>query len=62
MGTAITVEGISKEYRLGLINNGRLYRDFQSWMARLRKKDDPWTKIGEDSKFGKKDQIGRAHV
>jgi len=57
MGTAITVEGISKEYRLGLINNGRLYRDFQSWMARLRKKDDPWTKIGEDSKFGKKDRF-----
>jgi len=39
--TVISVEQLSKEYRLGTINHGMLYRDLQSWWARLRGKDDP---------------------
>ncbi len=53
MSTAVRIEGVSKEYRLGVINNGRLYRDLQSAWARLRGKEDPWSKIGEEGRFGR---------
>lgn len=43
---AIKVENLSKYYRLGVINNGTLFRDIQSWMARLRGKEDPHAKLG----------------
>lgn len=43
---AIRVENLSKYYRLGVINNGTLFRDIQSWMARLRGKEDPHAKLG----------------
>lgn len=43
---AIRVENLSKYYRLGVINNGTLFRDIQSWMARVRGKDDPHAKLG----------------
>jgi lipopolysaccharide transport system ATP-binding protein len=54
MSIAVRIENVSKEYQLGVINNGRLYRDIQSGWARLRRKDDPWSKIGEEGQFGKK--------
>ncbi len=41
MSEVIRVENLSKRYRLGVINRGMLYRDLQSWWARLRQKDDP---------------------
>jgi lipopolysaccharide transport system ATP-binding protein len=41
MSEVIKVEHLSKRYRLGVINRGMLYRDLQSWWARLRKKEDP---------------------
>lgn len=37
----IRVENLYKEYRLGTISHGTLYRDLQSWWARLRGKEDP---------------------
>ncbi len=43
---AIKVENLSKYYKLGVINNGTLFRDIQSWWARVRGKDDPHAKIG----------------
>ncbi len=57
MSLAIRAEHVFKEYRLGLINNGRLYRDMQSWFAHLRGKDDPWTKVGQESTFGRRDKF-----
>jgi lipopolysaccharide transport system ATP-binding protein len=39
--TVIKVENISKEYHLGTISHGTLYRDLQSWSARLLGKEDP---------------------
>lgn len=42
---SIRVEHLTKEYRLGTINHGVLYRDLQSWWARLRSKEDPNAKI-----------------
>ena len=41
MGIAIRTEHLSKEYRLGMINNGMLYKDIQSWVARRLGKPDP---------------------
>lgn len=38
---AISVEKLSKEYRLGTINYGTLYKDIQSWWSYLRGKEDP---------------------
>jgi lipopolysaccharide transport system ATP-binding protein len=43
--TVIKVENLSKEYRLGTISHGTLYRDLQSWWATLRGKEDPNSKI-----------------
>ena len=43
---AIKVEGLSKYYRLGVINNGTLFRDIQSWWSRKLGKTDPHSKIG----------------
>jgi len=46
--TVIKVENISKEYHLGTISHGTLYRDLQSWSAKLMGKEDPNSKIGLD--------------
>ncbi len=39
--TVIRVQSLSKEYRLGTINHGMLFRDLQSWWARRRGRPDP---------------------
>jgi lipopolysaccharide transport system ATP-binding protein len=44
---AIKAEHLSKMYRLGVINNGTLFRDIQTWIALKRGKEDPHSKIGE---------------
>ncbi|GHU10105.1 ABC transporter ATP-binding protein [Spirochaetia bacterium] len=38
---AIKVEHLYKEYKLGVISHGTLYRDMQSWWAKVRGKEDP---------------------
>jgi len=48
MAIAIRVEHLSKEYRLGIINNGMLYKDIQSKMARWLGRPDPHAVIGTD--------------
>ncbi|UTY33204.1 ABC transporter ATP-binding protein [Treponema putidum] len=45
--TVIKAEHLSKYYRLGVINNGTLFRDIQTWIALKRCKPDPHSKIGE---------------
>lgn len=42
---AIQVENLGKRYRLGVINRGMLYKDIQSWWARIRKTEDPHAPI-----------------
>ena len=49
---AIKIEGVSKEYRLGTIGHGMLYRDLQSWWARKRGKEDPNAKVGSQQPAG----------
>lgn len=41
----IQVKDIWKEYRLGKINHGLLFKDIQSWWARLRGRPDPNTTL-----------------
>ncbi len=47
MSTAIAVEHLSKSYHLGQIGGGTLSGDLNRWWARLRKKEDPYLKIGQ---------------
>jgi lipopolysaccharide transport system ATP-binding protein len=35
-------------YRLGVINNGTLFKDIQTWIALKRGREDPHSKIGEN--------------
>ena len=46
--TVIQAEGLSKYYRLGVINNGTLFRDIQTWIALKRGKADPHSRIDEN--------------
>jgi lipopolysaccharide transport system ATP-binding protein len=57
MNTMVKVENLSKEYRLGVIGNGSLWKDIQSWNAKLQGKPDPWTRINEESRIGRRDRF-----
>lgn len=43
---AVKIEHVSKQYRLGAIGGGTLKGDIQTWMAKMRGKEDPNSKIG----------------
>ncbi len=47
MAKAIMVEGISKQYRLGLTGTGSLAHDINRFWHSIRSKEDPYLKIGE---------------
>ncbi len=53
--TVIKVEDLSKYYKLGVINNGALFRDIQTWIALKRGKADPHSKIDESKYDGNAD-------
>ncbi|MBO4323763.1 MAG: ABC transporter ATP-binding protein [Clostridia bacterium] len=42
----IKIDNVSKEYKLGQIGGTTLREEFQRWLARVRKKEDPTKKIG----------------
>lgn len=42
----IKIDGVKKQYRLGVIGGGTLQGDLQSWLARRRGREDPNSKIG----------------
>ena len=46
--TVISVENVSKSYRLGQIGGGTLREDFARWCAKLQGKADPNLKIGQE--------------
>ena len=50
MKKVISIENLYKEYKLGIIGRGTLYRDLQSWWAIRRGKEDPNTLIGHSAK------------
>lgn len=49
MASAIEVDNISKQYRLGTIGTGTLSHDINRWWAQIRGKEDPYLKIGEEN-------------
>lgn len=54
MSTAIRVENLSKQYRLGQVGTGTISHDINRWLHRLRGKEDPYLKIGETNDRGPK--------
>lgn len=49
--TTIIISDVKKRYRLGQIGGGTLQADLQSWWARVRKKEDPNTQIGQEQRL-----------
>lgn len=49
MPAAITLENVSKMYRLGQVGTGTLAHDLNRWWSRLRGKGDPFAKIGQEN-------------
>ena len=48
MSTAIKIENVSKQYRLGVISTGTISHDLNRWWAtKIMRKEDPYLKIGE---------------
>jgi lipopolysaccharide transport system ATP-binding protein len=54
MRTAIKVNNVSKLYKLGEIGTGTLSHDLNRWWSRVRGKEDPYAKIGEENDRTKK--------
>ncbi len=50
MSAVIQVSGLSKAYRLGVIGGGTLREDLNRWIARLRRRPDPYLKLGQEHK------------
>ncbi len=48
---AIKLTGVKKQYKLGQIGGGTLTADLQSWWARIRGKEDPNSKIGQEQRL-----------
>ena len=48
---AIRLTNVKKMYKLGQIGGGTLQGDLQSWWARIRGKEDPNTKIGQEQRL-----------
>ncbi len=57
MNTVVSVEGVSKEYRYGVLNNKSLARDLRSWWAHKRGLEDPNVKVGMESNVGRRDRF-----
>ena len=49
--TVISVEHLTKQYDLGLISSGTLARDLSRWWARVRGKEDPFTRVDNTNPF-----------
>lgn len=48
---AVKLSGVKKKYKLGQIGGGTLQGDIQSWWARIRGKEDPNSKIGQEQRL-----------
>lgn len=49
MSTVIKVENLGKIYRLGSIGTGTISHDLNRWWARVRRKEDPFLKLGTEN-------------
>lgn len=50
MATAIKIENVSKQYRLGQVGTGTISHDLNRWWAKVRGKEDPYAKVGQVNK------------
>ncbi len=57
MNTVISVENLSKSYRLGQIGTGTLSNDLRVWWARARGKPNPLLKIGRSDHSNRDGEI-----
>src|ERR1700748_3255693 len=46
---AIKIENLGKQYRLGEVGTGTISHDLNRWLAKIRGKEDPFSKIGESN-------------
>lgn len=56
--TVIQIEDLSKKYQLGAIGHRLLYRDLQSWWARLWGKEDPNSRLHELPRVNEHNGLG----
>ena len=49
MSTVIKVENLSKQYRLGQVGTGTISHDVNRWWHKMRGKEDPYLKVGEEN-------------
>jgi lipopolysaccharide transport system ATP-binding protein len=49
MSTVISVQNVSKQYRLGQVGTGTISHDLNRWWHRVRGKEDPYLKIGDNN-------------
>src|SRR5438067_11834 len=54
--TVIKVEDLSKQYRLGEIGTGSIAHDLNRWWHKVRGKQDPYLRIGEENDRTKKSE------
>lgn len=54
MSISIKIQNLYKEYRLGIIGSGTLYRDIQSFWAKINNKPDPNSIINATNNFSNK--------
>jgi lipopolysaccharide transport system ATP-binding protein len=47
MSVVLKIENLWKDYRLGVFGQGMLFRDVQSWVARIRGREDPNMPVGK---------------
>ena len=57
MSTVISVEDLSKSYRLGQIGTGTLANDLKVWSARLRGKPNPLLQIGQEDQGNREGEL-----
>jgi lipopolysaccharide transport system ATP-binding protein len=57
--TAIEINNVSKMYRLGEVGTGTLSHDINRWWHRIRGKEDPYLKLGQENK---RDSAGGEYV
>jgi lipopolysaccharide transport system ATP-binding protein len=55
--TVISVEDLSKSYRLGVIGTGTFYGDLRRWWAKQRGKPDPYLKVNEANHSNRNGEI-----
>jgi lipopolysaccharide transport system ATP-binding protein len=54
MSVVISVENVSKQYRLGEVGTGTLSNDVNRWWHKVRGKEDPYLMIGDSNDRSKK--------